>query len=84
MCRQFNRRTAVDVLKFFAWVFALSFVVLFSWNMAVPEVFGLEPIRFKQAIGLVLLCATLASVFNLFAPREWKRTELGAKPEFPA
>lgn len=66
MNRQFNRRIARNIFMFFALVFGLSFIVLFSWNLAIPDLFGLEPIRFKQATGLVLLCATLAFVFNAY------------------
>ncbi len=37
-----------------------SIVVRFSWNMAIPELFGAVRMSFKNALGLVLL-ASMAS-----------------------
>ncbi len=37
-----------------------SIVVYFSWNMAMPELFGAVRMSFKNALGLVLL-ASMAS-----------------------
>ncbi len=37
-----------------------SIVVYFSWNMAMPELFGAARMSFKNAFGLVLL-ASMAS-----------------------
>ncbi len=41
-------------------IIAGSIVVYFSWNMAMPELFGAVRMIFKNALGLVLL-ASMAS-----------------------
>lgn len=34
-------------------------IVLFSWNSFAPDLFGLEALRFKQALGLTLFTAVV-------------------------
>ncbi|MCZ6860328.1 MAG: hypothetical protein O7I42_08640 [Alphaproteobacteria bacterium] len=50
-----------------------------SWNMFAPEMFGLEAIRMKQALGLVVftgvLAAVLAGIFRFGA--RWKHNVTG-------
>jgi hypothetical protein len=48
----------------------LAFIVattllLWGWNTAVPDLFGLPAIQFKQALGLMILLV-IASVFTNF------------------
>jgi len=57
--------TGMGLLALFAW----SFVVHVGWNMAIPDIFGLEPIRFKQALGLTLIGATVSLLFH--RPVRW-------------
>ncbi len=41
-----------------------SIVVRFSWNMAMPELFGAVRMSFKNAFGFVLLAATASWVIG--------------------
>ncbi len=38
-------------------IIVATIVVYFSWNMAMPELFGAVPMSFTNAFGLVLLAA---------------------------
>lgn len=37
----------------------LGLPVMILWNSVMPDIFGLKPISFGQAIGLLLLCGFL-------------------------
>lgn len=45
-------------------VILLGFLTHMSWNMFAPDMFGLEPIRMKQALGLVVFAGVVASLFR--------------------
>jgi len=47
--------------------------VHFSWNMAMPELFGAAKMSIKNAFGLVILLATVAVVFGQSAVRRHLR-----------
>ncbi|MBT3767741.1 MAG: hypothetical protein HN578_11440 [Rhodospirillales bacterium] len=51
---------AIVTAKVVGWSFLLAALVHISWNMFAPDMFGLEPIRMKQALGLVLFAATFS------------------------
>lgn len=53
------RHYAITTAKILGTVLLMAFFVHFSWNMFAPDMFGVEAIRMKQALGLVLF----ASVF---------------------
>ena len=38
-----------------------------SWNMFAPDMFGLEPIRMKQALGLVVFAGVFTSLLRFGA-----------------
>ena len=48
-------------------VILLGFLTHMSWNMFAPDMFGLEPIRMKQALGLVVFAGVFASLFRFGA-----------------
>ncbi len=52
----------VPTAKALAAVFALAVLVHVSWNMFAPDMFGLEAIRMKQALGLVMFLGVVAFV----------------------
>jgi hypothetical protein len=43
---------------------ALGFVVMHLWNWLMPEIFGLHPVTFWQALGLFLLGKLLLGGFH--------------------
>jgi hypothetical protein len=43
---------------------SLSVVVQAAWNMVVPEVFGLIPLRYPQAIALLVLAGISAGLLR--------------------
>ncbi|MEE9209896.1 MAG: hypothetical protein V3U23_05535 [Kiloniellales bacterium] len=45
-------------------VILLGFLTHMSWNMFGPDMFGLEPIRMKQALGLVVFAGVFASLLR--------------------
>jgi hypothetical protein len=45
-------------------VILLGFLTHMSWNMFAPDMFGLEPIRMKQALGLVVFAGVFASLLR--------------------
>ncbi len=48
-------------------VILLGFLTHMSWNMFAPDMFGLEPIRMKQALGLVVFAGVFASLLRFGA-----------------
>ena len=58
------RRYAVNTAKILAAVMLLAVFVHVSWNMFAPDMFGLETIRMKQALGLVVFAGTFAVLFR--------------------
>jgi len=59
------RGPAVAAAKALGLVVALAFLVLVSWNMFAPDVFGLEPIRLKQAVGIVVFFGVFVLLFRM-------------------
>lgn len=43
----------------------LLVLIVFAWNLFVPEIFGLEPMRAKHALGLLLLLAIASFVLRV-------------------
>jgi hypothetical protein len=59
--KQHGRRTFRFML-----VFLISAVLfLWSWNSTMPDLLGLPPIQFKQAIGLIALVGILSFPLHL-------------------
>ena len=50
-----GKKIALAILTLVIW----SMVIHLGWNMSMPDMFGLEPVRFKQALGVALLIAAL-------------------------
>ncbi|MFQ5955321.1 MAG: hypothetical protein ACE5JZ_09690 [Kiloniellales bacterium] len=71
------RRYAIAAAKIVGVILLLATLVLVSWNMFAPDMFGLEAIRMKHALGLVVFAGTFALVFRLAA--SWKHGA-GAAP----
>lgn len=61
---------AISTAKFVGWAFLFAATVHVSWNMFAPDMFGLEPIRMKQALGLVGFAATYAFLFQIGGRRK--------------
>jgi hypothetical protein len=59
-----ERIRIASALKHIGWivvlVFVTAFVVHFSWNMVIPDLFGAKALGYKDAMGLVALVATLS------------------------
>jgi len=45
-------------------IFVAAILIHFSWNMAMPELFGAAKMSFKNAFGLVILAAMVAGLFG--------------------
>lgn len=48
----------IGFLAFFGWI------VMLLWNWLMPDLFGLSPVSFWQAAGLLLLCKILFGGFG--------------------
>jgi len=57
-------------------LFGWAFVVHLGWNMSMPNIFGFAEIRFREALGLVLLIAGLSMPIWLKTAR-WSRDCFG-------
>ncbi len=44
---------------------AAIIVILWGWNSAIPDLFGLQPMQFKQAMGLTVLLVVLSFILQL-------------------
>jgi hypothetical protein len=58
------RRRAKATLKAVGLVLGLAALVHVGWNLFAPDLFALEPIRMKQALGLVLFAGAFAFLFR--------------------
>ena len=52
-------RFAKFAFLFIVFAALLTFIVMSLWNMILPEVTGVKPISFWQALGLLILCKIL-------------------------
>ncbi len=50
----------VGLIWFLVLIIVTTILVLISWNMVMPELFGTVRMNFKNALGLVILVATVA------------------------
>jgi hypothetical protein len=59
---------AVRIVKFALFavlaVIVCGFVIMGLWNWLLPGIFGLHPITFLQALGLLILCKLLFGGFH--------------------
>ncbi len=55
---------ATATAKALGLVVLLAFLVLVSWNMFAPDMFGMETIRMKQALGIVVFSAVFVFLFH--------------------
>jgi len=46
---------------------ALMLVISWSWNSVIPDLFGLPPLHFKQAMGLTVLLVVVPFTFRMGA-----------------
>ena len=62
------------VVMFVVFCFLLGLVVEHLWNWLMPTVFGLKPISYWQAVGLLVLCKILLGGFHKHGHggRSWK------------
>ena len=58
------KRYAVSAAKALGVIMLLAVLVHISWNMFAPNMFGFEPIKMKQALGLVVFSSVLAFIFS--------------------
>ena len=58
------RRTVIAAAKIAGVIFGLAALVHISWNMFAPDMLGLEAIRMKQALGLVVFTSVIALVLG--------------------
>jgi len=54
----------VFAAKGIGWLILAAVLVLISWNLFAPEVFGADPIRFRNALGFVVFTGVLAAVLR--------------------
>ena len=58
------RGHAVATAKALGLVVLLAFLALVSWNMFAPDMFGMETIRMKQALGIVVFSGVFVFLFR--------------------
>ncbi len=59
------RRYAIATAKILAAILLLAMFVHVSWNMFAPDMLGLEAIRMKQALGLVVFAGTFGFLLHV-------------------
>lgn len=59
------RHYALATAKAIGAVLLMAFFVHASWNMFAPDMFGLEAIRMKQALGLVIFAGVFVVLCRL-------------------
>ena len=59
------RRHVIAAAKLLGASVLLAALVHVSWNMFAPDMFGLDAIRFKQALGLVVFAGVFAFLFRI-------------------
>ena len=64
------RRYAMTTAKFVALVLGLAALVHVSWNMFALDMFDLQTIRMKQALGLVVFAGVFAFLFRFGGRRK--------------
>lgn len=62
-----NERKIFFIPLFILLVLLLGALVLWLWNAILPEVLGVKPLKYPQALGLLVLCKILFGNFG------WKR-----------
>jgi len=55
---------SVLAAKGVGWLILATVLVLYSWNLFVPDVFGADPIRLGNAFGLVVLTSVVAALLR--------------------
>lgn len=50
----------IGLIWFLVLIIVTTILVLISWNMVMPELFGAVEMNFKNALGLVILVATIS------------------------
>jgi hypothetical protein len=71
------RHYALQGAKIIGIMVGLAFLVLASWNMFAPDMFGLEAIRMKQALGLVIFASVFAGLLRFGHRSESHRVSQG-------
>ena len=72
---------ALEGAKITGAVIALSVLVLWSWNMFAPDMLGLDAIRMKQALGLVIFAGVFAALFRAGHHSRFKTASQGHSQE---
>ena len=72
------KRKILYGLFFIAMFLLLSGMVMFLWNMLLPQVIHVTIINYWQALGLMVLCRIL---FGGFSPGKWAGRPRGGEPE---
>ncbi len=57
-----SRHTFAHWLKVTLVLLASAVIVLWSWNAVMPEIFGLATVKYKHALGLLILVAGLSYI----------------------
>ncbi len=68
------RRYAVATAKLVGLVLGLAVLVHVSWNMFAPDMFDLQAIRMKQALGLVAFAGAFVFLFRFARCRKYRST----------
>ncbi|PZP51557.1 MAG: hypothetical protein DI598_02895 [Pseudopedobacter saltans] len=82
-----NRRIRRERKIFFAPLFILLFLLLgaivyWLWNAILPEVLNVKPLKYPQALGLLVLCRILFGNFGWKKGGDNKRFGQGFKDRF--
>lgn len=63
------RHHALHGVKIIGAFLVLAVLLLASWNMFAPDMFGLDPIAMKQALGLAVFAGVLAALLRVAGRR---------------
>ncbi len=71
--RNFKVKIALFVLGGIAMFFAVTGIVMWLWNLLLPEIVGVKIISFWQAMGILVLSKILFGGFGGKSGNGWKR-----------
>ena len=71
---KYRRRFGIFPLFFLIATLILGGAVMFLWNAILPELTGVSPVKYWQAVGLLILCRILLGNFGgrIRQSRNWQ------------
>lgn len=59
-----TRKRISHLIKVILALFVITILILWGWNSAIPDLFGLPVMKFKQAVGLLILASVVSLILR--------------------